>query len=100
MEKVNKIWFKPKNGKGDWVPLESYKAGDVVMCNGKTLGFDTTKPITLKCKFAEPGWLIYYRLTGLYGCRRNMKKVKAYLRREQITRRRTMRKFQEKTKRQ
>ena len=99
MEKVNKIWFKPKNGKGDWVPLETYKAGDYVIYRGSDLRCQP-KHITLKCKFAEPGWLIYYRLTGQYGCRRNMKKVKAYLRREQITRRRTMRKFQEKMKRQ
>lgn len=99
MEKVNKICFKPKDGKGDWVPLEQYKAGDYVIYRGGDLRCQP-KHITLKCKFAEPGWLIYYRLTGQYGCRRNMKKVKAYLRREQITRRRTMRKFQEKTKRQ
>lgn len=99
MEKVNKIWFKPKNGKGDWVPLEPYKAGDYVIYRGSDL-WCQPKHIKLKFKFAEPGWLIYYRLTGQYGCRRNMKKVKAYLRREQITRRRTMRKFQEKTKRQ
>lgn len=89
------LWFKPKNGSKDWRPLEVYKMGDVVPFHIDGSEGDIPKqPIscTFKCKSDIPGWLLFYRLTGQYGCRRNMKKVKAYLRREQITRRRTMRK--------
>lgn len=90
------LWFKPKDGSRDWRPLEVYKMGDVVIKTEKSEDGIAKQPIscTFKCKSNIPGWLLYYRLTGQYGCRRNMKKVKAYLRREQITRRRAMCKFQ------
>ena len=96
---IQNLWFKPKDGSRDWRPVEVYKMGDVVPFHIDESDGDIPKqPIscTFKCKSNIPGWLLYYRLTGQYGCRRNMKKVKAYLRREQITRRRTMRKFQSK----
>ena len=92
------LWFKPKDGSRDWRPVEVYKLGDVVSVRMEEGEGVAKQPIscTFKCTSNVPGWLLFYRLTDQYGCRRNMKKVKAYLRREQITRRRTMRKFQSK----